>query len=223
MIDELPGTGLVAVMADPVPPQRLSDDLRGLLAYAAGGSLTLRQIEVALKSRGFAIFILILALPFVFPIGIPGLSMIFGLVIALLGIRLAVGRKPWLPRFILDREIRYAHLEKTIRLGLRLTGWAEHLIKPRMHFLQRWPGMVNLIGLGITTGGILLSLPLPPFVPVSNMLPGWAVICLTAGMIERDGLLVLCGHALNLLSVAYFVFLYLMGEQGVRWLWHFFV
>ncbi len=34
--------------------------------------------------------------------------------------------------------------------------------KLRMHFLQRWPGMVNFIGLGIASGGLLLSLPLPP-------------------------------------------------------------
>jgi hypothetical protein len=222
-VRENEGAGpLAQLLVDPPKPRRLSDDLDDLLAYAAGGPMTVAEIEIALKARGFAVFLVLLALPFAFPIAIPGLSVPFGVLIGILGIRMACGQKPWLPRFILQREISYSVLSKIAGGGMRVAKFMEFCIRPRMHFLQRWPGMMNLIGLSIACGGFMLCLPLPPLIPFSNMLPGWAVLCLSTGVMERDGLLVLAGHFLNLLALVYFGALYFFGEQGIRWLMSFF-
>ena len=206
----------------PETPHRLSADLRDLLREAAGRSMTLGQLEQILKGRGFGLFLLLLALPFTFPIAIPGLSVPFGIVIMFIGVRIAAGRKPWLPAFILRREIKYAVLEKIIHLGLRLATRLEKVVKPRMHFLQRWPGMINLIGLGIASGGLLLSLPLPPLIPFSNTIPAFAVLFLTAGMIERDGLLVLIGHCVNVAAWVYFSIMFAAAGHGISRLWQYF-
>ncbi len=208
--------------ASPETPPRLSTDLRELLREAAGRSMTLGELEAMLKGRGFGMLLLLLALPFTFPIAIPGLSVPFGLVIMLIGLRLAAGRKPWLPAFILRREIQYALLEKIVGLGLTLAVKMEKVVKPRMHFLQRWPGMVNLIGLGIASGGLLLSLPLPPLIPFSNTIPAFAVLFLTAGMIERDGLLVLLGHCVNVAAWIYFSVMLAAAGHGLSRLWQHF-
>ena len=203
-------------------PHRLSTDLRELLREAAGRSMTLGELEGMLKGRGFGMFLLLLALPFTFPIAIPGLSVPFGLVIMLIGVRLAAGRKPWLPAFILRREIQYTLLEKIVGIGLKLAVKMEKVVKPRMHFLQRWPGMLNLIGLGIASGGLLLSLPLPPLIPFSNTIPAFAVLFLTAGMIERDGLLVLIGHFVNVAAWIYFSVMFTAAGKGITHLWQHF-
>ena len=200
-------------------PPRLSSDLRELLHEAAGRSMTLGELEQILKGRGFGLFLLLLALPFTFPLAIPGLSVPFGIVIMFIGVRIAAGRKPWLPGFILRREIKYAVLEKIVHIGLRLSTRLEKVVKPRMHFLQRWPGMINLIGLGIASGGLLLSLPLPPLIPFSNTIPAFAVLFLTAGMIERDGLLVLIGHCVNVAAWIYFSVMFAAAGHGISWLW----
>ena len=210
---------------NPAPQEtahRLSTDLRELLREAAGRSTTLGELERMLKGRGFGMFLLLLALPFTFPIAIPGLSVPFGLVIMLIGLRLAAGQKPWLPAFILRREISYALLEKTVGIGLKLAVKMERVVKPRMHFLQRWPGMLNLIGLGIASGGLLLSLPLPPLIPFSNTIPAFAVLFLTAGMIERDGLLVLVGHIVNIAAWIYFSVMFAAAGKGLAQLWQHF-
>ena len=206
----------------PATPPRLSADLRDLLREAAGRSMTLGELEQILKGRGFGLFLLLLALPFTFPIAIPGLSIPFGLVIMLIGLRLAAGRKPWLPAFILRREIKYALLEKIVGIGLKLSTKLEKVVKPRMHFLQRWPGMLNLIGLGIASGGLLLSLPLPPLIPFSNTIPAFAVLFLAAGMIERDGLLVLIGHCVNVAAWIYFSLMFAAAGEGLSRLWQHF-
>jgi hypothetical protein len=201
------------------PPRRLSEDLEGLLSEAAGRSLTIGELEEVLKGRGFALFLMILALPFATPIAVPGLSVPFGIVIIILGLRILFGMKPSLPGFILRRQVPYHMLEKIVGFGLKLCRKLEKLVRPRMHFLQRWPGMINLIGLAIASGGFLLSLPLPPLIPFSNMIPAVSVLLLTAGLMERDGLLVLFGHLLNIAGWIYFLIMFRLAGHGMTKLW----
>jgi hypothetical protein len=208
--------------APPPPPRRLSTDLRDLLAEAAGRSLTIGELEEILQGRGFALFILLFSLPFCAPVAIPMLSIPFGVVIMFLGLRITFGRKPSLPKFILSKRIEFSVLERIIRVGLKLCKWMEKVAKPRMHFLQRWPGMINLIGLGIASGGAQLLLPLPPLIPLSNTLPALSVVLLTAGLIERDGVFVLSGYVLNIAAWIYFGIMFAVVSDGARHLYHWF-
>ncbi|MGB8166399.1 MAG: exopolysaccharide biosynthesis protein [Chthoniobacteraceae bacterium] len=209
-----------AIGSDPLPARRLSDDLRELLIQADGRSLTLGQLEQILQGRGFALFILLLSLPFCAPITIPGLSVPFGIVITFLGLRIVFGRKPELPGFILHKELKYATLERIVSLGLKLCTRMEKIARPRMQFLRTWPGMMNLIGLGLASGGIQLLLPLPPLIPLSNTIPAISVVLLTAGMVERDGVFVLAGYATNLAAWIYFAFMFGAVGEGIRHLLH---
>jgi len=122
----------------------------------------------------------------------------------------------------LRRQVPYQLLEKIVGFGLKLCVRMEKMVRPRMHFLQRWPGMINVIGLAIASGGFLLSLPLPPFIPFSNMIPAVSVILLTAGLMERDGLLVLFGHLLNITGWIYFGVMFKFAGHGISKLWEHF-
>jgi len=82
---------------------------------------------------------LLLSLPFCAPISIPGLSVLFGLVITFLGLRIVFGRKPQLPGFILRKEVKFATLEKIVHLGLKLCTRMEKIARPRMEFVRTWP------------------------------------------------------------------------------------
>jgi hypothetical protein len=206
--------------AEPLPAQRLSDDLRRLLVQAGGRSLTLGELEEILQGRGFALFTLLLSLPFCAPISIPGLSIPFGIVITFLGVRILFGRKPQLPDFVLRRELKYATLERIVNLGLKLCTRMEKITRPRMEFVRTWPGMINLIGLGLASGGIQLLLPLPPLIPLSNTIPAISVVLLTAGLIERDGVFVLAGYFVNLGAWLYFALMFGAIGEGVRHLLH---
>ena len=157
--------------------------------------------------------LLLLALPFCL-IPVPGLSTPFGIAVLLIGIRITFRQKPWLPKFIRQRRISAPHLMKVLTGGIRFAKLMEKVVKPRMHFLHSWPGAVNLIGLGIVAGGLLLLLPLP--IPFSNMVPAWAVVLLTAGMMERDGLVVLLGHIMTLVSWGVIFLAWLFGVEGIQ-------
>ena len=193
-------------------PRRLSDDLRALLVQAEGRSLSIGEIEALLQGRGFALLIMLLAAPFLIP-SVPGLSTPFGAAISLMGGCLACGRKPWLPQFVMRRELSVDMLRKILGVVIKLVARMERLAKPRMHFLQRWPGMMPLIGLGIASGGLFLFLPI--MVPVMNTLPTLSILFLTAGMMERDGLFVILGHGLGMAAWIYFGAWILLGKAGV--------
>lgn len=203
-----------------LPARRLSDDLREVLREAAGRNVTLGELEQKLQGRGFALFILILSIPFCFPIPLPGLSIAFGIVIMLLGLRIAMGRKPDLPEFILKKEIKYRMLERIVKLGLMLCAKMEKLAKPRMHFLREHPFAVKLIGVGLASAGIQLLLPLPPVIPLSNTIPAISAMMLTAGLIERDGVFVLAGYFVNIIAWVYFGVMFALAGKGIEWFFH---
>lgn len=180
---------------------QLSTDLEVLQARVKGKSLTLTELKQALKGRGSAVLLVLLALPFCF-IAIPGLSTPFGIAICLIGACLVIGREPWLPRCIMRRRLSTDRLAQLLSGAIKVAHKLEKFVRPRLPFLHAGPGMLRLIGLGIFVAGLGLMLPLP--IPFSNSIPAWAVVFLAIGMMERDGLCVLLGH---LTAIAAWVFI----------------
>ena len=199
--------------------ERLSDALRRLLDEADGRPLMIREMIEILRGRGLQLVVVLLCLPFLTPVTLPGISMPFGAAIALCGFRIAFGHKPWLPAFILNRRISYSVLEKMVHFGCKVYGKIEKVIRPRLAFFLVGPGMGMLVGLAIAFSGIFLSLPIPPPFPLTNTIPGFAIILLSLGIMERDGALIVCGHALTAISAVYVTLIGLLGKAGVDHLW----
>jgi hypothetical protein len=202
--------------------ERISDALRRLLREAAGRPLMVREMVEILHGRGLQFMVILLCLPFLTPVTLPGLSMPFGLAIALCGLRIAFGHKPWLPAFILNRRISYSMLEKMVHFGCKIYEKVEKVIRPRLGFLLAGPGMGMVTGLAIALSGIFLSLPIPPPFPLTNTIPGFAIIFLSLGLMERDGGLISCGYVLTLISAIYVTLIGLLGKAGVDQLWRMF-
>jgi hypothetical protein len=95
---------------------RLSTDLEALHARIKDESLTLAELNRALKARGSAMLLILLALPFCF-VAIPGLSVPFGIAIGCIGLCIAIGREPWPPHFVMGRRLSGAPVTPTIGRG----------------------------------------------------------------------------------------------------------
>ena len=203
----------------PLQALRLSEELEGLLSIAPGCPVSLRTIVEHLHFRGLPALIVLLCVPFLFPVAIPGLSIPFGIAIALCGLRLGLGHSLWMPDFLLRREISYDLLQKLVGSAAKFYRKVEKLVRPRMHFLQRWPGMINLMGFMIMIGGILLSLPIPPPFPFTNTIPGLAIIFMALGIMERDGVCTLIGYAIALFGLCYVGLIFFLGTAGIRYVW----
>jgi hypothetical protein len=189
---------------------RLSTDLEALHACIMDESLTLAELNRALKARGSAMLLILLALPFCF-VAIPGLSVPFGIAIGCIGVCIAIGHEPWLPQFVMSRRLSGARSRQLLAAGIKVAHKLERFATPRLTFLHAGPAMPRLIGLGIVIASLGLMLPLP--IPFSNSIPAWAIVLLAIGKMEQDGLLVLLGH---LAVVATWVWIGLGGAVAVR-------
>src|ERR1700747_210241 len=188
---------------------RLSTDLEALRGRMKDQSLTLGEFKRALRGRGSAMLLVLLALPFCF-VAIPGLSIPFGIAICCIGARMMIGREPWLPRSILHRRLSTARSPHILSSAIKLSRMLESFVRPRFGFLHAGPIMTRVTGLGIVIASLGLMLPLP--IPFSNSIPAWAVVLLAIGRMEQDGLLVLLGH---LTVVATWVFIGLTSAFAV--------
>lgn len=205
--------------AHPTPAEEaldpISKEIHSLLAVANGQALSLGEIEQHLKDRGYALLVLFLAAPFPIP-NIPGLSVPFGLAIMLIGIAFMLRRRPKLPAFILRKKLDFAMLQKVIPFVARLMERLERHMKPRLKFLVAGPVMTSLFGLGIVSGGLFLALPLP--IPLTNAPPALSIIFLITGILCRDGLMILIGHALGIASWVYLGVWIYFGARILTWL-----
>ena len=171
-------------------------------------------------AAGLQFVVILLCLPFLTPVTLPGISMPFGLAIALCGLRIAFGHKPWLPAFILEQThfVFCAGTDGAFRLqDLRESGKGG---PSPARILSRGPGDGNgHLAWPSPFPGIFLSLPIPPPFPLTNTIPGFAIIFLSLGLMEKDGGLILCGYVLTLISAIYVTLIGLLGKAGVDQLW----
>lgn len=196
--------------------ERLSDALRRLLAEANGRALQVREMIEILRGKGLQMMVILLCLPFLSPVTIPGISTPFGLAIMLCGFRIAFGHKPWLPAFVLNRRISAHALEKMVGVGCRIYEKVEKVVRPRLSYLFIGPGMTMLVGLSIALAAFLLSLPIPPPFPLTNTIPGFALIFLALGLMEKDGVLILIGYTLTLIALVYISIIAFLGQEAFQ-------
>ncbi|OAM89511.1 exopolysaccharide biosynthesis protein [Termitidicoccus mucosus] len=189
---------------------RLSGELARLRALFQERPVRLREIIAALHQRAWLLLILLCALPFCVPLPVPGVSTPFGLAAALVALALARGREPKLSDKTLDRKLPAGFFGKLIGFTGGLVRWLEKWQRPRLTFVMDSPMLMRLHGAGLLASALVLMLPLP--IPFSNTLPAIGVLLVASGLLERDGLCVLAGHATFLASVLY---LTLWGRAAV--------
>ncbi|HET6409012.1 MAG TPA: exopolysaccharide biosynthesis protein [Chthoniobacteraceae bacterium] len=197
-------------------PPRLSEEIDSLLVIIAGRPLRLREMLSVLQGRAYMFLLILLSLPFCTPIPIPGLSTLFGGIIALIGLRLSLRMKPWLPARILDAELSPKLVSQLLHAAKKTAKWIEVLLKPRLSFLVDFLLLHHLYGAMICISGLLLMLPLP--IPLSNFLPAITVVFLAAALLERDGYFVIAGVLAFVVDAAFFSAIFLGGAAVVNWL-----
>ncbi len=186
----------------------------------AGQPVSLGALLAETRGRGYNLLLVIIALPFLTPIPLPGFSIPFGVVVAFVGMRLALGQKPSLPARLLAKELPPGFLTRLLSGASRVVRFLEVWLRPRLPFLHDQLLYRRVAGLLIGTSGLYLVLPLP--IPFSNGLPGWTVLLLSAAALERDGVCYLAGCVMFVVSTAYFVALAFGGvelfDQLRQWL-----
>ena len=178
------------------PPSRHQDDvsrdlarlLRRLADDGGEEGLTLHQIRDRLDERAYGLLILILSLPCLVP-GLYGVPQAVGVIIILVAAQLLIGREePWLPHWVLTLRAKGRWLTAMADFAETRLGWIERVSRPRL--------LMFATGAGERMAAAFMILAtLTIVLPFTNTVPSIALLLLSIGLIQRDGVFVLGGEA----------------------------
>ncbi|MCU0783261.1 MAG: exopolysaccharide biosynthesis protein [Verrucomicrobia bacterium] len=187
----------------------LSQSLARVLAGdVAAAPLTANQLIEHTGGRGYYLVFVLLSLPFVAWVSVPGMSTVLGPVIGLLALRLALGKKPRLPVKLGDRELPPKVRRAMLGGGLKFLRFLEKGVRPRRTAWMTWPiaRLANALLVVCMACLLMLPLPSPPFLG-SNAFPSYAIILLALSMMEEDGAMIWVGYGASVVAGGYFVLL----------------
>ena len=200
-------------------PRKLSEVIEDLIAGFHERPVTLREVIVVLQGRAYTLLMLLLSLPFLLPVPLPGLSTLLGLVIAAIALRLVLGQKPWLPARLLDRELPPKFFPSLLAGARRVLRFLEVMLKPRILWLTNSPLLLRFHALVILLASLVLLLPLPPG---TNFPPALCIVIMAGGLLERDGRFILGGYLALAFNGAFFTLLAVYGRRLAEWAWSLF-
>jgi len=165
-------------------------------------TVTVRELLALIGEQGLLLFCAFLAIPFLLPVAIPGTSTVFGLLMVMIGIGVATDTLPLMPRRLLDHALSSRHVVPALQRGAAAFRRFERLIRPRALAMtgSRAANFIN--GAVIVIAALVLMLPLP-LVPFTNTIPALAVVLLSIGMVERDGLVIALGYLATVAAALY--------------------
>lgn len=168
--------------------------------------LTLNQLMERTEGRGFYLVIILLVVPFLVPVSIPGTSTVLGFSVVLLTLRLAFGQSARLPKFIGGRKLSPGFREKILGGSVKFLRFVERFVRPRKTpwLAARWAVSANAILM--TYLGCLLALPFPPLPPFTNSLPAYSLILVAVSTMEEDGVMIWAGYAATIATTLYLFF-----------------
>jgi hypothetical protein len=167
----------------------LSEVLDRLEATAHGDSVTVQDVVEKLEHHSFAALMLIVSLIAASPASaIPGITVMVGVIVFLLVLEMILGRSCiWLPQCVMRRRMSTHNLCKGIGWLRKPVKRVERLSKTRLIFLLHRPWLFVPL---ILVAGLALFMPFMEVVPTSGSVASAVIALFAAGLLLRDGALV---------------------------------
>ena len=189
------------------PSYALSDALDRLESAVDGDHIAVSAVVERLGRNSFATLMLVFSLVSTSPASaIPGVTTMVGSIVFLLIAQMLAGRESvWLPDFIMQRQLSSAKLCKGIRWLRKPVHFVERFLSTRLEFIfhrpWRWITLVPILCLA-------LLMPFLEIIPMSGSIASVVIAFYAAGVLTRDGVVVLFSLGL------------LFGGAGAVWaLW----
>ena len=165
--------------------------------------MTVQEFLYFIGPYGSAVLTFIFSIPFVLWAFIPILNTVLGFIIVISGLRIALNKPIWVPKFLRKKKMsgdKWAHfLVKFVKPLKKF----EKIIHPRGTIYQQSPFLQTFNGFILSLCGFFLFLPLHPMV---NFLPGITVLMLSIGILEEDLWIMVLSY---LILIARIIFLFL--------------
>lgn len=152
--------------------------LAELISPGEGGTVTLGALLDGLEERAYGATYLLLAVPNLLPMPVPGSTTILGAALVSIALQELAGREaPWIPARVRAFTLARAPLARALDRVDR------HLPHPSDRWRMTPHGrLARMNALGVVLLGLVLALP----IPLANFLPAAAICALGAGMLAED-------------------------------------
>jgi len=195
---------------------KTSEMFAAFAASRKSGRVSVREIVDTLGDRGLGVLIAIFAIPNVFPSTVPFGNVLTGIPVILLALQLMLGfERLILPDFIERRTVDATWITRAAPTVVRLFGFIERLLKPRLGFMTT-ESAERSVGVLLFFLSILSTLP----VPFGHQIPALAIILIGLGLIEGDGFAILAGALIGVAGLAALVLLVIGIVHGAHHLLH---
>ena len=186
----------IAPQTDPSLPN-IIDKLRGAVN---GKTVTVADILDAIGDASYAPALLVPALILVTPLsGIFGLPTFLALIMLLIASQALLQRRHlWLPARVMRRGLAAEKFAKALEFMDKPARWIDGHSRARLRLLVARPLSVLPF---VLTIAVCLAIPPMEVLPMVSSIAAFAIVCMTFGLIARDGLYVLCGYAVLGLAV----------------------
>jgi hypothetical protein len=177
-----------------------SEMLDEMVDAADSQKVSLAELLATIENRSFGPLLLLSSAIALSPIGaIPGMSILTGSLIILTAGQMLVGRQhPWLPQRLLKIKISRERFTKTVDWLRPWAKWIEKISHERLALLTQKPATYVVAVLCILLAVTFYPLAL---VPYGVAAPAAAVVMLSLGITMRDGVPVILGGLLSLLTI----------------------
>lgn len=177
--------------------------------------ITLEAIIKNVKEEALLILCLMVILPFLQPIPIPGVSSVLGFILILQGLGLMLWRKPLLTRGMKKITISHERFNSILKAALKFSTFISKLSAFKHPVVNTKLSHI-LCGLSIMFAGAFISLPLP--IPFSNFIPALGTFMICIALLEEDIILLILGHGIVASVLLMVLFSYgMIKEQILSW------
>lgn len=185
--------------------------LERLFAGPRESVLTIEAFLEGLETRSYAFAVMALDIINVVPTGIPWLSTVTGVPMALLAVQYFLNHPtPSVPQFIGHHGLSRGRLQNFLVKAGPYIARLESAIHPRHDYMvSGLPRRLLLVVWFVLI--VLLALP----VPFDNFLPAVAILFFCLALIEGDGVMALLGWLFTLITTAWTIFLLIVGPMMV--------
>ncbi|MGN7661395.1 MAG: exopolysaccharide biosynthesis protein [Anaplasma sp.] len=170
----------------------VSDILEEVSVQGGGGGdrVTLHELKMILRDRGFGVLMLLFALPLSIPVPtVPGYTTILSIPLLLFSAQMLMGLStPWLPAFLERKSVKREFLAAVVEKASPILKMMERWSRPRILVIFGKAGE-KLIAFLCLLCAISISIP----IPMTNFIPAGGISAMALGMLTRDGVLVMLG------------------------------
>jgi hypothetical protein len=198
---------------DSLRAEKLSVVVERLMQTACDREMTVEKFLHELNLGGHMFVCLVFSTPFLIPMPLPGVSTPLGLAIAIAALQIILGLEPWVPKSWRHKPLSKDLALKILGIVLKLLKITERCVAPRLKFFAKNPAIVRFNGLLLFVLAVMLALPMPPGF---NAPPALAIILLSLGSLENDGIAIIAGYILTVLNVALFAAVFILGFSGLK-------